>query len=190
MVKFFNKMIQIFINFLVFIITVFIFFILYSLIMVKVFDNKYAAPMGFTCFEVASASMAPSINVKDLIVVKITNKINKGDVITYISDDDYITHRVTNIDNDVIYTKGDANNTEDVNIGYDDLLGKVILVIPKGGIIRDILFTPKVIISVIVFLILFSLCFSYVPKRKRKKVDSLDNEFIDVSNVISKRDGD
>ena len=67
MVKFFNKMIQIFINFLVFIITVFIFFILYSLIMVKVFDNKYAAPMGFTCFEVASASMAPSINVKDLI---------------------------------------------------------------------------------------------------------------------------
>ena len=70
------------------------------------------------------------------------------------------------------------------------MLGKVILVIPKGGIIRDILFTPKVIISVIVFLILFSLCFSYVPKRKRKKVDSLDNEFIDVSNVISKRDGD
>ena len=190
MVKIFNKMMQIFINVLVFIITVFILLILYSLIMIKVFDKKYAPVMGITCFEVASASMAPSINVKDLIIVKITNDIDKGDVITYISDGDYITHRVTDIDNDVIYTKGDANNTEDFSIGYDDLLGKVILVIPKGGIIRDILFTPKIIISVIIFLILFSLCFSYIPKTKRKKIESLDSEFIDVSNVISKRDGD
>lgn len=184
MVKIFNKMCQIFINILVFIVTVLILLILYNSVMIKFFEKNI--PMGFVCFEVASASMAPSINVNDLIVVRITDKIDTGDIITYVNNGDYITHRVTKIDDDIIYTKGDANNTDDVSINFDNLLGKVILIIPKGGLIKDIIFTPKVIISIVIFLILFSLCFSYVPKKKRKKNSSIDDEFVDIKDIINK----
>ena len=48
-------------------------------------------------------------------------------------------------------------------------------VIKKGGIIREIFITPKVIISIIITLILISLCLSYRQDKNIKKPKNLDN---------------
>ncbi|MBQ9853987.1 MAG: signal peptidase I [Bacilli bacterium] len=189
MLKFINKIFQIFIDILVFIITVLILFLLYNFVSIKILHNNYTNTFGYTIFEVASGSMQPAINQKDLIIVKITDKIKLNDIITYKIEDDFITHRIIKIDGDTIYTKGDANTSEDYQIKKDKLIGKVVYVIPKFGFIKEIFFTPKIVISIIIVLILFSFCFSYVPedKRKTKKEITLSSQFDDIDiNIIKK----
>lgn len=186
MLKWLNKIFKIFIDFLVFIIIALIFFMLYNMVSLRLFNQKYVNTFGYTIFEVASGSMEPTINVNDLIIVKLTKKIEKGDIVTYISGDDFITHRVMHVNGKEITTKGDANNSEDCEVELEDLLGKVVFIVPKGGIVRSVLFTPKVTISIIMSLILFNLCFSYIPKNKRRKKILLDNDFEDVSDVVKK----
>lgn len=167
MLKYFNKFFQIFIDILIFIIALFIFFSIYNLISIKVLHKNSNNIFGITVFEIISGSMEPTINVKDLIIVSETDKIKENDIITYRDNDDFITHRVIKIEGDVITTKGDSNNSTDNKIKKDEIIGKVLFTIPKGGIIRDILVTPKVLISIVITLILFSLCASYIPKNKR-----------------------
>lgn len=181
MLKYFNKIFQIFIDILIFIITFFVFISIYNVVASKVFNKKVN---GITMFEIVSGSMEPTINVKDLIVVLKTDLIKENDIITYSDGKDYITHRVIKIDGDNITAKGDSNNSVDTKINKSRVIGKVILIIPKGGIIREIILTPKVIISIIVTLFLFSLCISYVPKEKREKIEVIDLrepiEFVDL----------
>lgn len=176
MLKYINKIFQIFIDILMFIITFLILFALCNLISVKVFHKEYSSLFGLTIFEIVSGSMEPTLNVKDLIIVYSTDKIKENDIITYTDDKDFITHRVIKIEGETITTKGDSNNSTDVRINKNKIIGKVILTIPKGGIIREIIITPKVIISIVVTLILFSLCVSYIPKNKREKIEFIDFE--------------
>lgn len=189
MLKLINKIFQIFIDILVFIITILILFLLYNFVSIKILNNNYTNIFGYTIFEVASGSMQPAINQKDLIIVKITNKIKKNDIITYKIENDFITHRIINIDGNKIYTKGDANTSEDYEITIDKIIGKVVFIIPKFGIIKEIFFTPKIVISIIIVLILFSFCFSYVPENKRKvrKEITLSSEFEDIDIDIIKK---
>ena len=130
--------------------------------------------------------MEPTLNVKDLIVVKKTSNISKNDIITYIDGKDFITHRVIKIEGNTLTTKGDSNNSDDVRINKSKVIGKVILRIPKGGVLREVFTTPKVIVSIVVTLILISLSISYTPKDKRKKVVSLDDKFEDPDCIYKK----
>ena len=108
----------------------------------------------------------------------------ENDIITYRDNNDFITHRVIKIEGDILTTKGDSNNSTDTKINKSKIVGKVLLIIPKGGIIREILIKPKVIISIVITLILFSLCSSYIPKNKREKPELIELEepieFIDL----------
>ena len=82
--------------------------------------------------------------------------------------------------NDTITTKGDANNSLDVKVPKEKIVGKIVFVIKKGGIIREIFITPKVIISITITLILISLCLSYRQdkniKKPKKMPKNLDNK--------------
>ena len=179
MLKYLNKIFQIFIDILIFIITLLVFLSLYNMISIKVLHKNQN-----NIFEIVSGSMEPTINVKDLIVVSQTDKIKENDIITYRDNNDFITHRVIKIEGDILTTKGDSNNSTDTKINKSKIVGKVLLIIPKGGIIREILIKPKVIISIVITLILFSLCSSYIPKNKREKPELIELEepieFIDL----------
>ncbi len=177
MLKYINKIFQVFIDILVFIITVLILFSLYNFISLKVLDKEYSNILGVSIFEIVSGSMEPTLNVKDLIIVKKVDNIKKDDIITYIDNKDFITHRVIKIEENTLITKGDSNNSNDVKIDKDKVIGKVIFRIPKGGLVREIFTTPKVIISVVVTLVLISLSVSYIPKDKRNRNVSLDDNF-------------
>ena len=165
MLKTLNKIFQIFIDFLVFIITILILFSLYKLIIINVFHKQYANILGYSAFEIATGSMEPTLNVKDLIIVKITKDVSQNDIITYQEENALITHRVIKKDGNNLITKGDANNSIDVKITTDAIVGKVVYVIKNGGLIREVFLTPKITISVIITLILISVCLSTSQKK-------------------------
>ena len=69
--------------------------------------------------------MEPYLKINDYILVQTKKEYKVNDVITYKIDDEYVTHRIVEINEDRITTKGDANNTEDESITYNNIIGKV-----------------------------------------------------------------
>lgn len=83
--------------------------------------------LGYSCLKVISGSMSPDIMEGENIIIKKCNNYEIGDIITYLYNDEIITHRIVEIKNDLYYTKGDLNNTVDFNpIEYNQIYGKVI----------------------------------------------------------------
>ena len=121
-------------------------------IKIRAAKGDYTAPM-FNAYVVLSGSMLPTIQVKDIVVTKKIpeEKLQIGDVITFISPDTRlggisITHRIIDKiydENMGVYTyktQGDANNVADaVPVPNANILGKVILKIPKVGYIQDVI---------------------------------------------------
>ena len=128
----------------------------------KIFKKPYINCLGFTVFQVVTGSMTETIQINDIIIVKLTNDVHENDIITYKSDDNFVTHRVIKEDENQIITKGDANNTEDEPITKDDVVGKVIFIVPIAMII-SILSMPEVIIAIIITII--AIYFLFIKKR-------------------------
>lgn len=95
------------------------------LLIFRIFDRNAAVGVfGNYVFKVASGSMVPTIKVGDYILVKKTDEYKKGDIITYTTKENNITHRIIKINDDgTIVTKGDANNTEDKAIKKSQVVG-------------------------------------------------------------------
>ena len=139
--------------------------VVYGYVEKYIFKKDYINYFGYTIFEVASGSMAPSINVGDIVIVKLTKDINNNDIITYKENNYFITHRVIKIEDGKIVAKGDYNDSIDKDVNLSDVLGKVIKVIPGIGIWKNVFMNPKVMISLSVTFILFALYF-YLLERK------------------------
>lgn len=132
-------------------------------------DNS---PPVFNAYVVMSGSMLPQIKIKDIVVTKRVpeERLKVKDVITFISPDERlggitITHRIKekfyddSIKGFYYRTKGDNNNIADpALVPYDNILGKVILKIPKLGYLQDILASKGTVIIVIIIpcLVIFS----------------------------------
>lgn len=154
--KIFNILYYIFLSLILLI----LFFILYNFISLKILKKNYTNIFGYTFFEVASGSMSDAININDLVIVKIGSKYKIDDIVTYKSNNEFITHRVKKIQKEYIITKGDSNDSYDKPVKKNDVLGVVKYIIRDAFIWQRILLTPKVFVSLIITLILFCLCFS------------------------------
>ena len=190
MLKKSHKIIDIIINVLIFIIILIILFCLYSFFSLKILQNKYVNFFGYSYFQVATGSMRDYINEGDVVIVKINSDYNEGDVITYISGNDFVTHRVVEKNDDYIITKGDNNNTNDNPIDKSLVLGKVTKIIPNVRTIKQVLLSPKVIILIFVTLFCLSLLFSY-NGNKEKEIEVLKNKkekVKDIKENIEKND--
>lgn len=86
-------------------------------------------------YVVVSESMAPSLEVGDVIFTwHVSPKhIHVNDIVTYKESNLSITHRVYAKQEEGLITKGDANNVTDGLIKYEQVVGKVIIVLPKIG---------------------------------------------------------
>lgn len=151
---------NIILDLLIGIIILFLILAIYNYIQVKVMNNKYVNYFGYTYFETVSGSMKDTININDYILVKITDDVKEDDIVSFISDDMIVTHRIIKIDDDEIVTKGDANNTIDNPIEKEQIIGKVIFIGKKVGVIVKTITEPVVFISFFVTILLFSLVFS------------------------------
>lgn len=153
-------------------------------IKIRAAKGDYSAPM-FNAYVVLSGSMVPNIMIKDVVVTKKIpeEELQVGDIITFISPDQRfggisVTHRII----DKIYdeeagvykyrTQGDANNVADsVPVPNSNILGKVILKIPKLGYIQDILSSKGGLIILVLLpcLVILSYDIMKILKRVGKK---------------------
>ena len=177
------------VNLLIIIVIVAIIFCLYCVFSIKVLHKQYINLFGYSIFEVASGSMEKTINVGDAVLIKLGGEYKKGDIITYKSGKDYITHRIITIDRDYIITKGDNNNVNDNPIDKKLVIGKVVKILPGVGVWKKVLLTPKVIALILITLFIFSFLFSYDGKaikiisshKAQKEMDSI------VDDEVNKR---
>ena len=156
-------------NILLFIVSILIIIGVYYIVQIKVFQNDYSNLFGYTFFEVATGSMSSTIEIGDIVVVKITKEVNKNDIIVYKDGDNFITHRLVEKDGDKLVAKGDANNSEDKPIVEEQILGRVICILPKIGIWRKILLSPEVIGLVFILLFLLGCVVHFTSKTEEKK---------------------
>lgn len=183
------------VNLLIVIVVIAIIFCLYCIFSVKVFHKRYINIFGYSIFEVATGSMKDTINIGDAVLIKLDSKYKVGDIITYQSGNDYITHRVVSIDHDYIITKGDNNNVNDNPIDKKLVVGKVIKILPKVGVWKKILLTPKVIALILITLFIFSILFSYdgksikiiSSKKAQDEIDSKVNDEVNKQVTLMKR---
>lgn len=128
----------------------------------KIFHKDYINFCGFTVFQVITGSMADTIKVQDIVIVKLTDDVKENDIITYKSDKNFVTHRVVKIEDNQIITKGDANNSEDSPISKQDIVGKVVFIISNVAVWIKVLKTPQVIIAII-----FTIIVGYILFRRK-----------------------
>ena len=111
------------------------------------FVKKSSVPtiFGYSLLVIATPSMTDAISVGDAVIVEKCSNYVVGDVITYFpyGENLTVTHRVVRTEGDKIYTKGDANDSEDPNPVYaDQIVGKVTEIVPKIGLVIEWMKTP------------------------------------------------
>lgn len=172
--KLFKKIIKIVTNTILVLLFILLGLIVFAKAKMLINGNNYFELFGYSIFEVATGSMTPNINQNDIIITKKNSNYEINDVITFSSDNSYITHRIIGINNNEFITKGDANNTVDKPVNIDNVVGKVIKIYPNLGIWKEVLSNPKILVLILVTLILFDVAFSY--DNKKDKVKKLNKE--------------
>lgn len=171
------------------ILSLLVFLSLYTVVLTKFMHKDYANIFGYTYFIVASGSMSPTIEVNDIILVKINDSYEVDDIVTFISSDNaFITHRVIRIDDDKIITRGDVNNTDDDPVLKESIIGRVSLIIPTMLIFKIV---AVIIFAIIIYLLInFEKIFKkYIVKetkgeKKKKKETPLEyTQAISVSSI-------
>lgn len=102
--------------------------------------------IGINTYAVLSGSMEPSYPTGSIVYVRpiAGDEVKIDDPITFCSDGKtVVTHRAVKIDAEAktIVTRGDANETDDAAIGFDDVIGKVVFSVPLLGYVAVFLST-------------------------------------------------
>ena len=144
------------------IIFVIIILLLYSIIQKNVTGEKYTNLFGYTILEVVTGSMSGTLEIGDGIMVQLTSDIKEEDIIVYKKEENLITHRLIEMEEDKLITKGDANNVQDEPITKDCVIGKVIYAIPNIHFWKNI--------SIVILMILTFIFMIIQPIRNRKNL--------------------
>ena len=178
-----EKTLNFLLNILIFIFSIILLISIYTWVQTKILRNKYADFFGYSFFEIKSASMAETIDIGDCIIVKLTKRVKLKDIITYELDGEYVTHRITEVRNGSYITRGDANNTEDDKpVSRDQVVGKVVKIIPKFGIIRKTIFNKVVLIALIITYI-YLICYQKI-KKKGNTICTRENSPLFIEVII------
>ena len=144
---------------------------IYSFIELDINEKEYCNIFGYSIFQIETGSMSKTLEIEDIIIVKLGNDdINKNDIITFRQDGNLVTHRLVRTDGQKYFAKGDNNPTEDEPIVKEDILGKVVFTISDVKIWKSVFKEPKVIISIVVTITLFILVIAYKEKIGEKDV--------------------
>ncbi len=144
---------------------------------------------GYQILRISSGSMSPELEVGDIILSKKVDDastLKSGDVITYIGElgsyaDKNITHKVIvdpyEIDGTYyLRTQGIANDYIDPEISEDQILGKMVCILPFLGALYNFFITPFGLIIVLAILALLFINEILNLKRIVKDPDNTDSE--------------
>lgn len=156
----------------------------YNHIQINIKGNTYTTMLGYSAFEVATGSMSNTIEIGDVILVKLiepNETLSENEIVVFTQDTTLVTHRIIKINGDQIITKGDANNTQDDPISRGQIIGKVVKIIPDVEMWKEIILTPKVLIPTSISILLLWIFFSYDKEKDVKKTKKVieEQEYID-----------
>ena len=123
----------------------------------KVLKNEMPNLFGYTGGTIVSGSMEPAIKIGDYVVVNVDKEYKVGDVVMFKRGNAYIAHRVLEIHDDYIITKGDNNETEDVEIPRNTVVGPVVNVFKGIGLFLMLISRYKILVLIIVVLVIILL---------------------------------
>ena len=129
-------------------------------ILSRLINNKdMPKVLGFSNAIVISGSMAPDININDVVIIKDEDNYKVGDVVTYKDQKNvYVTHRIVEQSPTGFVTKGDANNTIDAKeVSLNQIQGKVVFSSRFLGSLIQWTHTPLgiALLLILAFLIIF-----------------------------------
>ena len=180
-----EKVINILLNIFIAIFGILLLISIYNSIQINILKNDYSSFFDYSIFEVQTGSMSGEIEAGDWVIVKATKDIALDDIITFKQGDEFTTHRVIEKYTDTYVTKGDVNNSKDEPITDDDIVGKVVKVLPHFGILRKTLFNPWVVISLIITLFLINFA---LKKEDNKKEEQLKQKVNSLKEQVTKKD--
>ena len=143
----------------------------------------YTGLFGVGYAVVVSGSMKPVFHENDMIIFQKHDRkdYRAGDIVVYVrdrgtEDEILITHRLIGISEDQLITKGDANSISDKPIKWDQLVGRVVFLVPGIGKAVEFLRTPVgILISVLLIAALSVVNLLPVFKsRKKKKTEAVN----------------
>lgn len=136
--------------------------------------NQLPMPFGYGAAVVLSGSMEPELSKGDLIIVKEVSTLEIDQVVVYQDGQSLVVHRIVEIGDETIVTKGDANNVEDDPVEKSRVKGEVVFAIPYMGSIIEFIKTPLGTIAIIALAILLL----EIPRLREKKKDTEEIEKI------------
>ena len=142
--------------------------------------NVLPMPMGVGAAMVLTGSMEPTISPDDLIVVAEQESYDVDDIVVYQSVSMLVVHRIIDMDEETVTTKGDANNTTDEPVKRSAIKGEVVAVIPMLGTVFKLLKTP----TATIVLLALAVCMMEVSFRKEKEQG--DDELEKIKEEIRK----
>ena len=134
--------------------------------------NTLPMPFGYGAAVVLTGSMEPTIHVNDVILVAEQPTYAENEIAVYQSGSILVVHRILDITDGMVTTKGDANNAPDAPVELSSVKGKVVGVIPGVGGIVKILKTPTATAIMLVGAVL--LLEASFRKEKKKGDDQLE----------------
>ena len=164
--KIINIILRTILNFVYIILAIIVIILIYNIIQISILNKSYMNIFGYSFFEVKTGSMSGTMEIGDIIIVKITDDVKKDDIVTYEEEQTLITHRIINIEENSITTKGDANNAQDKPIEKGKVIGKVVYIFKNVEVWKNVFKSPQVYIPVITTLILFGITISIGEKKK------------------------
>ncbi len=161
----------------------------YTFVVTDIMKKDYVNIFGYSYFVVATGSMSGTIEVNDIIFVKLTDNVKNNDIITFKNQNgDIITHRIIQTSGNRIITKGDANNTQDDAITRNHVIGKVVSIISPKVILEFIAVCLIIVIGIA--LLNFDKIFKkYIVKDGEEKVvHDFDKEVLPQDVFSSPKD--
>mgnify|MGYP001585020127 CR=1 FL=1 len=90
---------------------------------------SYILQSEYPMAAITSRSMWPTLKKGDMVFIKgiaSREEIEIGDIVVYQNLQGFTIHRVERKNEGTVVTKGDANNTEDSPVKYEDIIGKTV----------------------------------------------------------------
>ena len=134
--------------------------------------NALPMPFGYGAAVVLTGSMEPTISANDLILVAEKPVYAEDEIVVYQSGNILVVHRILDITDGMVTTKGDANNTSDAPVELSAVKGKVVGVIPGMGSVMKILKTPTATVILLAGAVV--LMEASFRKEKKKGDDQLE----------------
>ena len=123
---------------------------------------------------VETGSMEPTIKSGELLIIKEQKEYSPNDIVTFWDEDKFIvTHRIIELKDGLILTKGDGNDLYDNKVAISNIEGKVVLHSKILGIFVLYFLKPLILIQIMIFIIRGILdCFSKTKEEDKVNENS------------------